>query len=50
VQVSSGAHPVYVRNLGTDEPLLTATTMQAADQAVYRSRTRASALVLPHSL
>ena len=26
VQVSSGAHPVYVRNLGTDEPVLTATT------------------------
>ena len=39
VQVSSGSHPVYVRNLGTGEPLLTATAMQAADQAVYRSRT-----------
>ena len=40
VQVSSGAHPVYVRNLGTDEPLLTATTLRVADQAVFRDRTR----------
>jgi len=49
VQVSSGAHPVYVRNLGTDEPLLTATTTRAADQAVYRDAARASVVVLPHS-
>jgi putative CocE/NonD family hydrolase len=49
VQVSSGAHPVYVRNLGTDEPLLTATTLRAADQAVFCDRARASAIVLPLS-
>jgi len=49
VQVSSGAHPVSVRNLGTGEPLLTATTLRVADQAVFRDGARASALVLPHS-
>ncbi len=49
VQVSSGAHPVYVRNLGTDEPLLTATTVRVAEQAVFRDRDRSSAIVLPVS-
>ena len=33
VQVSSGSHPVYARNLGTGESVLTATSMQAADQS-----------------
>ena len=33
IQVSSGAHPVYSRNLGTGEPPATATTLQAAEQA-----------------
>jgi putative CocE/NonD family hydrolase len=49
VQVSSGAHPVYVRNLGTAEPLLAATTLRVAEQAVFRDRSRASSLVLPHA-
>ncbi|MCY1561282.1 hydrolase CocE/NonD family protein [compost metagenome] len=31
LQVSSGAHPRYARNLGTDEPVGTATTMLAND-------------------
>lgn len=31
LQVSSGAHPRYARNLGTDEPVGTATTMVAND-------------------
>ncbi|HEX2381365.1 MAG TPA: CocE/NonD family hydrolase, partial [Acidimicrobiales bacterium] len=35
VQVSSGAHPVYARNLGTGESPFTATTWKAADQTVY---------------
>ena len=35
VQVSSGAFPRYARNPGTGEPLVTATTLKAADQAVY---------------
>ena len=48
VQVSSGAHPVYGRNLGTGEPHATATTMRVADQAVYRSARYPSRIVLPH--
>jgi uncharacterized protein len=45
VQVSSGSHPVYARNLGTGEPVLTATTMQVAEQAVFHD----SSVVLPHA-
>ena len=44
IQVSSGAHPVYARNLGTGEPPLTATLMQAADQAVYHEPGRLSSV------
>jgi len=47
VQVSSGAHPVYARNLGTGEPVATATRMQAADQAVYHEPGRLSWVTLP---
>jgi len=49
VQVSSGCHPVYVRNLGTSEPAATATEMLVADQAVYHEPGRRSAVVLPHA-
>ncbi|MEX2100733.1 MAG: CocE/NonD family hydrolase [Acidimicrobiia bacterium] len=49
VQVSSGAHPVYVRNLGTSDPLLTATTWKEAEQAVFHDAVRPSAVVLPHA-
>jgi putative CocE/NonD family hydrolase len=45
VQVSSGAHPVYARNLGTGESVLTATSMVAADQSVFHD----SSVVLPHA-
>jgi hypothetical protein len=45
VQVSSGSHPVYARNLGTGESVFTATTMQAADQAVFHD----SVVMLPHT-
>ncbi|HXY91976.1 MAG TPA: CocE/NonD family hydrolase [Acidimicrobiia bacterium] len=45
VQVSSGAHPVYARNLGTGESPFTATTWKAADQAVYHD----SSVTLPHA-
>jgi putative CocE/NonD family hydrolase len=44
VQVSSGAHPVYARNLGTGESVLTATAMQPAEQAVFHD----SSVTLPH--
>ncbi len=48
VQVSSGSHPVYARNLGAGEPPATATAMRTADQAVHHQPGRLSALVLPH--
>jgi putative CocE/NonD family hydrolase len=48
VQVSSGAHPVYARNLGTGEPPATATTLRAAEQAVYHEPRRPSWVTLPH--
>jgi len=47
LQVSSGAHPVYARNLGTSEPPGQATTMRAADIEVLRSPARPSAVHLP---
>jgi putative CocE/NonD family hydrolase len=47
LQVSSGAHPRYARNLGTGEPLATGTAMQAADQAVHHEPERPSAVLLP---
>jgi uncharacterized protein len=46
VQVSSGAHPRYARNLGTDEPLASGATLAAADQAVFHDPARPSAIVL----
>ncbi len=48
IQVSSGAHPVYGRNLGTGEPPATATAMRVADQAVHHDPQRASSVTLPH--
>jgi uncharacterized protein len=47
LQVSSGAHPRYVRNLGTGEPLATGTAMRTADQAVFHDPERPSAVLLP---
>lgn len=48
VQVSSGAHPVYARNLGTGEPYATATTMRSSNQRVYCQPGRLSSITLPH--
>jgi putative CocE/NonD family hydrolase len=48
VQVSSGAHPVYARNLGTGERPATATSMRLADQAVCHEPGRSSSITLPH--
>lgn len=48
IQVSSGAHPVYARNLGTGEPPATATVTRVADQVVYHEPGRLSAVTLPH--
>jgi putative CocE/NonD family hydrolase len=47
LQVSSGAHPRYARNPGSDEPLATAVTLHIARQAVYHDPARPSALLLP---
>ncbi len=47
LQVSSGAHPRYVRNPGTGEPLATATKLIAADQTVYHDPQHPSAVILP---
>ena len=47
VQVSSGAFPRYARNPGTGEPFATATTLKAADQAVYHDPAHPSAVILP---
>jgi len=47
VQVSSGAHPRFVRNLGGGEPFGSATTMRVADQEIYHDRDHPSAIVLP---
>lgn len=47
LQVSSGAHPRYVRNPGSGEPLATATTLKIAAQIVYHDPTRPSAIILP---
>jgi putative CocE/NonD family hydrolase len=40
--VASGAHPRYARNLGTGEPLATATRMQAARQEILHEPAHAS--------
>ncbi|HVV76384.1 MAG TPA: CocE/NonD family hydrolase [Mycobacteriales bacterium] len=47
VQVSSGAHPLYVRNLGSGEPVGKGTTLVAADQEVLHDPKHLSAIVLP---
>jgi uncharacterized protein len=49
VQVSSGAHPRFARNLGGGEPLPTAVTMRAADQEIWHDPDHPSAIVLPIS-
>jgi hypothetical protein len=48
VLVSSGAHPVYARNLGTGEPPAGATTMRVAEQTVCHEPGRLSWVTLPH--
>jgi putative CocE/NonD family hydrolase len=47
LQVSSGAHPRFSRNLGSGEPLATATSFKSARQSVFHDPARASVLVLP---
>jgi putative CocE/NonD family hydrolase len=47
IQVSSGAHPRFARNLGNGESLATATTMCLAHQAIHHDPHYPSAIVLP---
>lgn len=47
VQVSSGAHPRFSRNLGSGEPFGSATTMRVAEQQVWHDADHPSAIVLP---
>ncbi|HEV3273859.1 MAG TPA: CocE/NonD family hydrolase [Candidatus Dormibacteraeota bacterium] len=47
VQVSSGAHPRFARNLGGGESLATAVTMHVADQQIWHDPDHPSAIVLP---
>lgn len=48
VQVASGSHPVYARNLGTGEPAATAVDMVTNAVAVHHTAARPSHVVLPH--
>ena len=47
VQVSSGAHPAYDRNLGTGESIVTGTEMRVANQELFHNASHASAVILP---
>ena len=47
LQVSSGAHPRYARNLGSGEPLGSATRLCIAEQRVYHGPDRLSVVTLP---
>ena len=49
VQVSSGAHPVYARNLGTGEAIPTAIAMRTAEQSVYHEPGKLSFISLPYA-
>jgi putative CocE/NonD family hydrolase len=46
VQVSSGAHPLFCRNLGTGEPLATGSNMLSADQEVFHDKAHPSSITL----
>lgn len=45
--IASGAHPRYARNTGTDEPLGTAVTLEAADMEIFHSPEHPTAIILP---
>lgn len=47
LQVSSCSHPRYARNLGSGEPIATATTFCVADQEVFHDPGNPSAVVIP---
>ncbi|MBI3740797.1 MAG: CocE/NonD family hydrolase [Chloroflexi bacterium] len=47
LQISSGAHPRFDRNLGTGEPIGTGTRMLIAEQTIYHDAAHPSAVMLP---
>lgn len=47
LQVSSGAHPRFVRNPGSGEPLASGTKLCLADQTLYHDPQHPSAILLP---
>ena len=47
LQVSSGAHPRYLRNTGGDEPPATARTLHRAHQEVHHDAGHRSRIALP---
>lgn len=47
VQVSSGAHPRFARNLGTGEAIMSAVQCVPAEQEIFHDPAHPSALVLP---
>lgn len=47
LQISSGAHPRFARNLGTGEAIAKATLLKVAEQRVYHDSEHPSALILP---
>lgn len=47
LQISSGAHPRYARNMGTDEPTGTALKMEIANQQIFHDPTHQSLIELP---
>jgi putative CocE/NonD family hydrolase len=47
VIVTSGAHPRYARNTGTDEPFGTATTLNKVDLEIFHDPAHPSAIHLP---
>jgi len=47
LQVSSGSHPRYVRNLGSGEPVATTTRCRVADHELSHDPDRPSAIALP---
>jgi putative CocE/NonD family hydrolase len=49
VQVSSGAHPRFARNLGNGDPLGTGRTWRVAHQEVFHDPEHPSAVVLPQT-
>ena len=47
LQISSGAHPLFTRNTGHDEPLRSATRLRAADVEIFHDPTHPSFMTMP---